>query len=121
MASSLQLQAEIQSRDRANADLSHQLDELRATNTDLIAQLAVTGESRDRASAVAAEHAQRVQTLTTDAEARYAALEAKMEEQSKRHEEYAGFIAEASLRLFHACVHNIHLLTTAAAGVLGQG
>jgi hypothetical protein len=99
-STSLQLQAVIQTRDRANADLSHQLHELRATNTDLVSQLAVAGESREHASAVAAEHAQRAQAMMADAESRYAALEAKIEEQSKRHEEYAGFIAEVSLDSF---------------------
>lgn len=99
-SSSLQLREEIQSRDASIAELSHQLDVLVATNTRLTSELAVTGDSRDRASAVAAEHEQRMHVITCEAEARYAALEAKMDEQSKRHEEYAGFIAEVLMQCF---------------------
>ena len=93
-SSSLQLQAEIQSRDRAMADLSRQVDALSQLNAQLTSQLAVASDSSDRAAAAAAENTQRLQTMMAEAEARCAALEAKMEEQTKRHEEYAGFIAE---------------------------
>lgn len=97
--SSLQLQHEIQSRDTSIAELSHQLDDLRATNARLTSEVAITVDSRDRAAAAAAEHEQRIHLITSEAEARCAALESKMEEQAKRHEEYAGFIAE--VRFLH--------------------
>ena len=93
-SSSLELQAEIQSRDRAMADLSRQLDALSQLNAQLTSQLAVASDSSNRAAAAAAENTQRLQTMMAEAEARCSALEAKMEEQTKRHEEYAGFIAE---------------------------
>ncbi len=96
-SSSIQLQTEIQSRDRAIDDMSLQLDKLRATNTDLISQLAIAGESREHVSTVAQEQVQRAQHVAAEAEARLAALEAKMEEQTKRHDEYAGFIAEVRM------------------------
>ena len=93
-SSSIQLQTEIQSRDRAMADLSLQLDKLRGTNNDIMSQLAIACETNGHASAVAQEQVQRAQNVAAEAEARLAALEAKMEEQTKRHDEYAGFIAE---------------------------
>ena len=93
-SSSIQLQTEIQSRDRAMADLSLQLDKLRDTNNDIMSQLAIACETNGHASAAAQEQVQRAQNVAAEAEARLAALEAKMEEQTKRHDEYAGFIAE---------------------------
>jgi hypothetical protein len=107
--SSLQLRHEIQSRDTSIAELSLQLDDLRATNTRLMSELTTTGDSRDRACAVAAEHEQRIHLMTCEAEARCAALESKMEEQGRRHEEYAGFIAEVRFP------HNAQCFTIARA------
>jgi predicted RNase H-like nuclease (RuvC/YqgF family) len=94
-SSTLQLRAEIQSRDRDMADLSHQLEQLRTTNKEL----EFLNESRHHASAIAEEHAQRAQSIAAEAETRIAALEAKLEEQTKRHDEYAGFIAEVQMSL----------------------
>jgi hypothetical protein len=97
----LQLQSEIQSRDQSLADLSHQLEQLCATNAGVMSQLAVMGEMKERSAAAAAAaaaaadvHAQRADSVAAEADARCAALETKMEELTKRHEEYAGFIAE---------------------------
>ena len=109
-SSSLQLQAEIQSRDRAMTDLSHQLDALSQVNAQLTSELAVASDSSNRAAAAAAENTQRLQTMMAEAEARCSALEAKMEEQTKRHEEYAGFIAEVRYR---AAAVSLCLLPTA--------
>ena len=106
-SSLLQLQNEIQSRDESLADLSRELEQLRSTNTGIMSQLSVMGERQERAACAAAAQLQQAASVAEEAEARCAAVEGKMEEQTKRHVEYAGFIAEVRrpCRQLHAWLY----------------
>ena len=97
-SSSLQLQTEIQSRDRTISAVSQQLEQLRSENSGVVAQLAAAAASSDREVSAAREQARQAQGSYAEADARCRALESKLEEQTKRHEEYAGFIAEVGAR-----------------------
>ncbi len=125
-SSLLQLQSEIQSRDESLAVLSRELEQLRCTNADITSQLSVMVERQERAACAAAAQLQQATSVAEEAEARCAALEGKMEEQTKRHEEYAGFIAEVgrTRRQLHIVgAHCVCMLcvTQGAAGVLCEG
>jgi septal ring factor EnvC (AmiA/AmiB activator) len=93
-----QFRAEIESRDATMTEMSQRLDSLRATNTNLVSQLASISADSERAILSAQEEAQRSRDLIADAESRCLMLEAKLDEQTKRHDEYAGFISEVRER-----------------------
>lgn len=97
-SSSQQLQAEIETRDAAITDLSQQIEKLRTANADLTSQLAASAGSSKHAIAAAEEQARQARGFILEAEQRCHMLEAKLQEQNKRHEEYAGFIAEVRAR-----------------------
>jgi septal ring factor EnvC (AmiA/AmiB activator) len=120
VSSNLQLQTEIQSRDQTIAAASQQLEELNAANAGLVAQLAAAAEFGQRDLSASQEQLRQARSSLAESEARCCTLECKLEEQIKRHEEYAGFIAEVCAPCKPPLPQQPSAVDSCIAGVLCQ-